>query len=323
MILTVTINPLLEHRLFFDKTQLGKSNRSLNETFYAGGKGINVSRQLNMLGIKNSAFTFLGGNNGKSLRHCLADDKIDFSVVSTKSETRIAEIIIEEKNKRVSAFFGLNSQITSQESSEFKSKLEKMIQNSSIVIFAGSSPCKETDDIFPYGIELANKHDKISVLDTYGSHLQNCIDAEPTVMHNNTDEIEKSLGITLSTENEKLEFLRTMYSKNIKMVFLTDGSSPAYAGKFDFHYKIIPPQVDVYDATGSGDAFTAGIAYGMEEALVFDEFVKTASALGAANAAQLKTCEVSLNMIEDIVDKVVVTPVGKKMKIINDAPNYR
>ncbi len=127
MILTVTINPLLEHRLFFEETVLGKSNRSSNEIFYAGGKGINVSRQLNILGIQNSAFTFLGGNNGKALRHCLTDDKIDFSVVSTKSETRIAELIIEEKNKRVSTFFGLNSSVSSGESAEFKNKLEKMI----------------------------------------------------------------------------------------------------------------------------------------------------------------------------------------------------
>ncbi|PKL82153.1 MAG: 1-phosphofructokinase [Ignavibacteriae bacterium HGW-Ignavibacteriae-3] len=323
MILTVTINPLLEHRLFFEQTEPGKPNRSLNEKFCAGGKGINVSRQLNMIGIKNSAFTFLGGNNGKSLRHCLSDDKIDFSVVSAKSETRIAEVIIEEKHKRVSTFFGLNSQITDQESAEFKSKLEKMIQNCSIVVFAGSSPCKETDDIFPFGIELANKHDKISILDTYGAHLNNCIDAEPTVIHNNIEEIRESLAISIDTENEKLDFLRMLYSRNIKMAFLTDGSNPAYASKFDFHYKIVPPQVDVYDATGSGDAFTAGIAYGLEEAIVFDEFVKIASALGAVNASQLKTCEVSLDMIEDLVDKVEVTPVGKKMKIIDDSPNYK
>ncbi len=322
MILTVTINPLLERRLFFETVELGRTNRCRKEIFYRGGKGINVSRQLNYLGIQNSAFTFLGGSTGKTLRHCLTHDKIDFSVVSTKSETRVADLIVEEKNKRVSTFFGMNSSVTSEESEEFKSKLDKMIRNCSIVIFAGSSPCKETDDIFPFGIELANKHDKISILDTYGSHLKKCIDASPTVLHNNIDEIEKSLDVRLTSENEKIEFLKEIYSKNIKLAFLTDGANPIYAGKFDFHYKVSPPAVEVYDATGSGDAFVSGVAYGLETALVFDEFAKIATALGAANASMLETCEVPFEMMKDFYEQVDVISIGKKMKIINDAPNY-
>ncbi|MCX6170046.1 MAG: PfkB family carbohydrate kinase [Ignavibacteriales bacterium] len=323
MILTITLNPLLERRLFFESVELGKSNKSTNEIFYAGGKGINVNRQLNFLGVQNSAFTFLGGNNGKVLRHCLTHDKIEFSVVSAKSETRIADLIIEKNNNRVSTFFGMNSIITSEEASEFKNKLEKMILNCSIVVFAGSSPCKETDDIFPFGIELANKHDKISILDTYGNHLNDCISASPTVIHNNVEEVERSLNISLSTEKDKLDFLHELYSKNIKLIFLTDGANPIYASKFNFHYKIIPPRVDVLDSTGSGDAFVAGVAYGLENALVFDEFVKRAAALGALNATRFETCEVTSELMEGLALDVELSTIGKKMKIINDTPNYK
>ena len=65
MILTVTINPLLEKVLFFNLLDNNTAQRSYKEELRAGGKGINVSRQLNMLGVENLAFTFLGGNNGK------------------------------------------------------------------------------------------------------------------------------------------------------------------------------------------------------------------------------------------------------------------
>lgn len=322
MILTVTINPLLERRKFFASVELGRENRCAKEQFSAGGKGINVSRQLNILEIPNHAFTFLGGNNGKILRHCINEDKIDLSVVSTKAETRSADLIIEENSNRLTTFFGTNSEVTDSESSEFKSKLDKMIQNSSIVVFSGSSPGKAADDIFPFGIELANKHDKISILDTYGDHLQSCIDASPTVIHNNVAEVERSLGILLKSETEKLEYLHSLYSKNIKLAFLTDGAGSTYASKFDFHYTIEQPNVHTIDATGSGDAFVAGIAYGMEKSLVFDEFAKIASALGAANASMIATCCVSLGQMKSYVDMVKVTPVGKKMKIIDDSPNY-
>jgi len=322
MILTITLNPLLERRLFFNFAELGKEHRSKNELYYAGGKGINICRQLNYLGIKNSAFTFLGGNNGKVLRHCFTQDKIDFSVVSTKSETRLADVIIEEQKNRVTTFFGLNSSITTEEAAEFKNKLYKMIQNCSIVILAGSSPSSATDDIFPYAINLANQHDKISILDTYGTHLKNCIDAGPTVVHNNVDEVEKSLGITLADECNKLDFLRELHSKNIKLAFLTNGAQPTLAAKFDFYYKIESPIVDVKDPTGSGDAFVAGIAYGLENAFVFDDFVKVASALGSANAAKFETCGVTSEEMNRYIEKVKVIPIGKKMKMIDDSPDY-
>jgi 1-phosphofructokinase family hexose kinase len=321
MILTVTLNPLLERRLFFNSIQLGKTNRCSKEIFYAGGKGINVSRQLNYLDVKNSAFTFLGGNNGKVLRHCLVQDKIDFSIVSTKSETRMADLII-EKNQRVSTFFGKNSEITIDEANEMKSKLEKMIQNCSIVVFSGSSASSSTDYIFPFGIEMANKHDKISIVDTYGAHLQNCIDAGPTVIHNNVDEVEKSLGISLESEDEKIQFLNDLYSKKIRLAFLTDGANPFYASKFDFHYKVESPFVNVVDATGSGDAFVAGIVYGLENSLVFDEFIKIAAALGAVNATKLETCGISFDEMNKYIDGVKNFPIGKKMKLIDDTPNY-
>ena len=322
MILTVTLNPLLERRLFFDSVELGKSNRSRKEFFTCGGKGINVSRQLNSLGEKNSALTFLGGNNGKILRHCLSQDKIDFTVISTKSETRSADIIIEEKNNRVTTFFGVNSNITIEEAADFKHKLDKMIQNCSVVVFAGSSPCLSADDIFPYGIELANRYDKISILDTYGSHLTDCINSGPTVIHNNIEEVEKSFNVSLRDEKARLEYLHELYSKNIKLMFLSDGANFLYAEKFDFNYKVDPPKVNVIDATGSGDAFVAGIAYGLENSLVFEQFLSIGVALGAANASKLTTCNVTTDEMNSYIEQVKVSTVGKKMKIIDDSPNY-
>ncbi|RPI71944.1 MAG: 1-phosphofructokinase, partial [Ignavibacteriales bacterium] len=63
MILSVTIHPLLEKRLTYNKIVPGTSHRNPVQEFKPGGKGINVCRQLNKFNIKNLAFTFLGGNN--------------------------------------------------------------------------------------------------------------------------------------------------------------------------------------------------------------------------------------------------------------------
>lgn len=319
MVLTVTLNPLLEHRLYFNGLNKNSVSRAEKENFTAGGKGINVSRQLNKLGIKNQAFTFLGGNNGKQLRRIIASEEIDFSFTPIKSETRRASLIIDGETNTLQTFISPDSVISNDESEEFLSKLKKMIENCSILVLSGSAP-PGTEHIFPEAIETANKLDKITILDTYGKHLAECIKKAPMVIHNNASEIEKSLGIKLTSDNEILDHLNYLYSNGIKLGYVTNGSGNAYASKFDFHYKITPPKINEADATGSGDAFTAGIAYGLEKSLVFDEFTSLSAALGAANANSWNTCSVELSEAENLQGSVLISSVGKKMKIIDDSP---
>ncbi len=322
MILTVTINPILIKRLQFDSVVAGKVNRSKFQSLFAGGKGINVSRQLNNLNVKNQAITVLGGANGKLLRHVLTEEEINFSAASIKSDIRYSTDVYEENEKRITSYFSPDFEITKKEVDEFKGRLERAIANCSIVVFSGSSPCRLADEIFPFGIETANKLDKISILDTYGQHLNNCIEKIPLTVHNNVEEVEKSLQIKLSSEKSKIEYLKSLYNKGIKLSFLTDGGKAAYICKYGFIHKVIPPKIELLDSTGSGDAFVAGIAFGLEKANVFNDFVIYASALGAANAEKLDACTVKNEEAEKLVDLIKINPIGKKMKIIDDSPDY-
>jgi tagatose 6-phosphate kinase len=320
MVLTVTINPLLETRYEVESLIQQSTMRAVKEYNYAGGKGINVSRQLNKLDLQNHPLFFLGGLNGKKLRKALDAESINYSVVNTHAETRSASVFMSINDGKVTTVIGKNSPPDSKEIEEFKNRLEKMMANCSTVVFSGSSPCEEANEIFVYGIDLANKLDKVSVLDTYGSHLRDCIDKSPTVLHNNVNELESSLGIDLSEEQAKLDFLDHLYMKGVKLSFITNGSKDSYASKFDFKYKITPPAIDVMDATGSGDAFVAGMIYGFEKAMVFDDIIKFASAAGAVNATSWETCNADIDLIEKFKEKVEITSIGKKMKIINDDP---
>ena len=321
MILTVTINPLLEYRLTFENVMDGVPNRNGKIKLAAGGKGINVNRQLNKLKIKNIALTFAGGVHGKLFRESLNNEGTDFSLINTSSDTRMCAVIIDQEKRSVSYYFGEDQSITNEECDRFIKQLEKMIQNCEIVIFSGSSPGKKTDSIFPAGIEIANRYDKISICDTYGKHLENCYSASPRVVHNNVDEVSDSLHINLENEVEKIEFLNSLYDKGIKQVFLTNGAQNTYASNFDFHFSVEVPDIKCVDSTGSGDAFVAGIAYCWHNNLIFNEQLKFASAIGAENAKAFDVCDVEVEDANKIAEYVKVIPIGKKMKIIDDTPN--
>lgn len=319
MVLTVTINPLLERKFFLPQVVNGKEYRSLSPVFSVGGKGINVSRQLKMLNVDSLTFTILGGENGKKIRHLLEKKRINFTTSKTATETREATLLIETEKNCVTTFFSENNIITHAEAIEVISKLEKMIQNCEIVVLSGSTPSVEADIIFPQLIHFANKYDKISVLDTYGNHLKNCIDECPTILHNNLSEIKSSLNVDLQDENDIIEFLNFLYRKGIKQSFITNGADSVFCSKADFHYKIIPPKIDVKDATGSGDAFVAGIVYGHFHDLIFEETVKTAVAAGVINAQSFDVCNADYNDVKEIIPSISVYEIGKKMKTI-DAP---
>lgn len=322
MVLTVTFNPLLEQRLYFKNVVFPGENRSDKEEFKSGGKGINVSRQLNHLGIKNLALTFIGGSNGKIFRSLLEEENIDFTPVSAKANLRTSTIVIDESNRCISSFFSPDSEIQQKELDEFKSKLEKTIKNSSLVVFSGSVPTTDAAAVLYEGIEMANREDKPVVLDTYGKHLVECLKLSPLAVHNTIDEINHSLHKSINDEKEILDFLDELYNYGVKLAFLTNGDKTFYSSKYDFKYKITPPKVDTIDATGSGDAFTAGIIHGLERSLVYEEMLANATALGALNALNLDAANVVKEDMENLVDKVKIEPVGKKMKLIDDSPNY-
>lgn len=322
MILTVTLNPLLERRFYFGELNGTKTQRAADLRLTAGGKGINVSRQLSKLGADNIALTFLGGQNGKSFRKILQDEQIKLAPVQIKSELREAALLIDKDKKKVLHHIGPSFTIEKEEAQEFQSKMEKMIENCDIVVFSGSSPCPASDGIFPYGIETANKLDKISILDTYGPHLQACLEKEPSIIHLNTDEAAGSLNQDLSADEAKSNFIKELYKQyKIRRIFLTDGGNPFYSGNFDFIYKCDVPAVDEFDPTGSGDAFMAGVAYSMEQSYTFEETLRFSSALGALNASMEEVCAVSPEDGLKLAPSIMVRPIGKRMSAI-DADIY-
>jgi tagatose 6-phosphate kinase len=321
MVLTITLNPLLEKRYFVGKIKSGKTFRSRNDYYASGGKGVNVSRQLNSLGIDNLALIPIGGNTGKIYRHVIEAEGINFSAMSVKSEMRLGSVIV-EAGKKVTTVIGENIPLLESDISKIKDKLDKMIENASTIVFAGSVPDEKSAEIICRVIERGNELDKVTILDTYGTHLQKCINAAPLAVHNNVSEIRNSLNLSLAGEEEIISYLKFLYESGVKIAAVTDGKNPAYFLKFGFLYKVVPPRVKEIDSTGSGDSLVAGIIYGLEKDLVFNKIMENAIALGAANASQLSTSSVQKEIMEELAQKVKITEIGEKMKVIDDSPQY-
>jgi fructose-1-phosphate kinase PfkB-like protein len=143
----------------------------------------------------------------------------------------------------------------------------------------------------------------------------------PTILHNNVDEIEKSLGLSIKSEDDMIDFLKYLQSKNIKQLFITNGAKPTYASNLDYHYKVTNPKIEAIDSTGSGDSFVAGVAYGWHNNFPFEELLFFASALGVVNAAKYDVCNVSIDEAEQVKSRIQIQSIGKKMRLVDDKPS--
>jgi 6-phosphofructokinase 2 len=64
MVYTITLNPALDRTIWVKKIKADDSNRIDKEERFAGGKGIDVSKVLTILGVNNTAMGFVGGFTG-------------------------------------------------------------------------------------------------------------------------------------------------------------------------------------------------------------------------------------------------------------------
>lgn len=320
MVVTVTINPLLEKYLSYPAVQAGAHHRNPEVVFKSGGKGVNVSRQLKHLGIHSTAMLFLGGDRGRHLKKIIDAEGIETVPVRSKSETRLATIAEDRREKKLYTFFEENPVISEVEAQEFCDRLDKVIANSEIMVFSGSSPSPAADIIFPYGIRRTIEEGKVAIVDTYGAHLQACIDAAPTILHANQQELQNSLGVSLESDEEYAEVMAMLYSKGVKQSFITNGKETGYASQFDYHYRFMNPVVEQLDATGSGDAFLSGIIHGWYHDNPFDEFLPLAMALGAVNATSLEVCRVQYEEAGKLLQRCRIEPFGKKMRLVDVTP---
>ena len=89
MIYTVTLNPSIDFIVRIDKVEIGEVNRMESDDKFAGGKGINVSRILQRLGVDNTATGFIGGFTGRFVTDGLDAEGITTKFVAVDQDTRI------------------------------------------------------------------------------------------------------------------------------------------------------------------------------------------------------------------------------------------
>lgn len=308
MIVTITLNAMLDKTVHIDRIERGAIHRARTMEMVAGGKGINVSRQLNRLGIKTLATGFLGGEVGVIVARLMSEEGVEHDFVTTDAMTRDGVTYL-ESDGTWTALFEPSLPVDVRFVHELNKKIEALAAQSTWIVCGGSSPGHEADDLFYEAIVNAHKAGVPSVLDSYGNAFELAMKAQPTMVKPNRKEFELTYGRKLETEVDHVNAVKFLLGKGARYCVVSDGGTAFFAGVKGHFWRVTPPKVLTVNATGSGDAMIAGILYGFRQGWKFERCLAFGAAAGAANARTWNVATLTLEDITSLESQVVMQRV--------------
>jgi 1-phosphofructokinase len=308
MIFTVTLNPSLDRTLSVPKLHPGAIHRARLLREDLGGKGINVSRNLQTLGIPSRILGFAGGRNGEALRTGLFAKGFEASFVNIDAEIRQNITLLDESSGQYTKINELGPEISAQHIASLKELVVQSVQPGDLWALCGSLPPGAPPELYARLIQWVQARKGLAFLDTSGSALRSGLSARPFAIKINTEEAGELLGRRLEGDQAALEAARALQAQGIPLVVLTRGAQGLVLALGDGTVIAIPPPVPALSSVGAGDAALAGLLWGVSEQSDLITLSRRAVACGTAAAMQEGTGIGEVGLIQKLLAEVEIRP---------------
>lgn len=280
MIYTVTLNPSIDFIVRIDQLNLGSVNRMVSDDKFAGGKGINVSRVLQRLGVGNTATGFLGGFTGHFIEDSLKNEGIETAFVKVDQDTRIN---VKIKSQEETEINGQGPMISQEQLEALKAKLSQLTSDDTVV-FAGSAPANLGNAVYKELIPLVRKSGAQVVCDFEGQPLLDTLANNPLLVKPNNHELEAIFGVPLNSLNDVETYARRILEMGAQHVLISMAGDGALLVTEEATYFAKPIKGQVKNSVGAGDSMVAGFTGEFVKSKDPVEALKWGVACGTATA---------------------------------------
>lgn len=282
MVYTITLNPALDYVMKVDSLTYDDINRTIEESIFYGGKGINVSVILTRLGIDNKAFGFVGGFTGAELEKMLIADGINCDFNHLKNGyTRINVKIKADTELDVNA---KGPDVAESEIDELLKKLDE-IKAGDFLVIAGSIPKNLPMDIYDRILKRLKDRGVNFIVDATGELLVSSLKYKPFLIKPNHHELGDLFGVSIDSDDEILHYAKRLQSMGAKNVLVSRASKGAVlVDENDIVHKIGNAKGTLVNSVGCGDSMVAGFVAGYIEKKDYAHALKLGSACGNATA---------------------------------------
>jgi 1-phosphofructokinase/tagatose 6-phosphate kinase len=286
------MNPTLQKTLVFSGLVRDEVNRTGEYRLDVAGKGINASRVLTQLGKDCCHLTQLGGVLRPLFLELCGRDGLRVEWVESGSPIRFCYTLLDRAEKSVTELIEEAEAVGAGTGERLLEKCAKLLPESSTVIISGTKAAGYPDTLIPEMVRRAREKGRRVILDVRGHDLVKSLPYEPDLIKPNLQEFLATFAPEpVSPKNIRAEVEKIwagLYEKHPCRLVLTRGTGSVwYAEKGELAEYSFEP-VEPFNTTGSGDAFTAGLAAALEDGASLPEAVAEGARCGALNAALLR-----------------------------------
>ena len=289
MILTVTLNAAIDKRYVVNNFKTGEVNRVKECTYVPGGKGLNVSKPASIYGAEVTATGFVGGYAGAYIENALKPFGIKSAFYHVAAESRSCINIWDEVNHVQTEFLEPGFTLTEEDFQGFEEKFRELVKDADVVSMSGSVPKGLDGTAYQRLVRVVKEAGKPVILDTSGKLLERGIEACPTLIKPNIDEIRMLTGKQCDDIQDIIEAAKTIHEKGVEIVAVSLGADGSLAVGKDGIFRAVVPKIDAVNTVGCGDSMIAGFALGLSQGLSLEETLRSASAISAASAMREET----------------------------------
>lgn len=308
-IFTLTLNPGLDRTLTVEKLHESTVLRATSSRLDWGGKGFNVARALQALGVEATALGLVGGFTGQMLAQGLADLGIATDFVTTPGETRTNTVFEEAGTGR---YFKVNEAGPTVEAAALAAliaRVEARVTPDSLWALCGSLPPGAPLDSYAQITRRIHARGGVVYLDTSGAALRAGLGAAPDLVKPNADEAAELTGATVETPDQARPAARYLLDQGAHQVALSLGAQGLLLATPQVAVHAHPPEVTVQTPVGVGDALLAGLLDARRRGLALAESAAWGVACGTAAAMTSGVGFGTLDQVQQIAARVTVRRV--------------
>lgn len=290
MILSVTLNPSVDHTVYLRRLVPGDTNRISRLETDAGGKGINLARIVARLGGRAVATGFLGGSTGEFVQAVLRRQRVACDFVAITGATRTNFNIECTSGGPPTTLNARGPAIGPRQWQALLSQVESLAPHASWVAVGGSIPPRLEHSALAALVHLARSLHRNVALDADDEPLRLALAAGPTLVKPNAAEAGRLVGVPVRTIDDAIAAatkIRRMIGREERMSSIVVVSLGAVGAVWvSSHGAWIgrPPKVKAKSTIGSGDSLVGATLWALEQGTSHAEALRWGVAAGAATA---------------------------------------
>ncbi|WP_439327809.1 1-phosphofructokinase [Lonepinella sp. BR2357] len=306
---TITLNTAYDLVGRLARIELGEVNQVETLGLFPAGKGINVAKVLNDLGVNVAVGGFLGEDNVGDFEHLFQSLGLEDRFQRIAGKTRI-NVKITETEADVTDLNFLGYQVQPQDWQTFVISSLDYCRQFDIVAVCGSLPRGVSPEQFADWLkQLANVGVKV-VLDSSNAALTAGLTANPWLVKPNHRELEAWIGQPLNSVDEIIQAAKKLQAQGIANVVISMGSKGSVWLSEQCIVRAEPPRCEnVVSTVGAGDSMVAGLIYGVVNQLSQADTLVFASAVSAFAVSQSNVGVSDPTLLDPILQQVKITVI--------------